>query len=214
MAINPWEIQGIIFDLDGVLVPAPEWHRKALNQALIDFSLPPIPLEEHESKFNGMGTREKLVALGYETTIVESVNKRKQELTEEIIKNECVPSVTVRDFVRFAHSVAKIAVATNCLRPTALMMLEKSNIIQYFSAIITASDVERKKPFPDPYIQASLSMGVRIDDCLAIDDTKHGISSSLAAGIKTWHLSSIDALRIPNFWNVCEKMAEDKLVYL
>ena len=53
----------VIFDLDGVLVDACDWHRIALNRALkqaCDYEISP---EDHYSTFNGIPTRVKLQKL-------------------------------------------------------------------------------------------------------------------------------------------------------
>ena len=53
----------VIFDLDGVLVDACEWHRIALNEALKKACDYEISLEDHYSTFNGIPTRVKLEKL-------------------------------------------------------------------------------------------------------------------------------------------------------
>ena len=53
----------IIFDLDGVLVDACEWHKIALNEALKEVAGFEIGEEEHKSTFNGLPTKVKLKML-------------------------------------------------------------------------------------------------------------------------------------------------------
>ena len=53
-------IELVIFDLDGVLVNACEWHRVALNEALIDVCDYEISLQDHYSTFNGIPTKKSL----------------------------------------------------------------------------------------------------------------------------------------------------------
>ena len=50
----------VIFDLDGVLVDACEWHRLALNKALKKVCNYEISLADHYSTFNGIPTKVKL----------------------------------------------------------------------------------------------------------------------------------------------------------
>ena len=57
------DVQMVIFDLDGVLVDACEWHRAALNEALREVCNYEISLEDHYNKFNGLPTKVKLDAL-------------------------------------------------------------------------------------------------------------------------------------------------------
>ena len=53
----------VVFDLDGVLVDACEWHRFALNQALREVCNYEINIDEHYSTFNGIPTKVKLQKL-------------------------------------------------------------------------------------------------------------------------------------------------------
>ena len=52
-------IKAIVFDLDGVLIDATQWHYQALNDALKLFGFE-IGLEEHLSTYNALPTVEKL----------------------------------------------------------------------------------------------------------------------------------------------------------
>ena len=77
--------KAIIFDLDGVLVDACEWHRVALNMALKEISGYEVSLEEHKKIFNGIPTLKKLEILAERNNIlqkdIDSIFIRKQELT-------------------------------------------------------------------------------------------------------------------------------------
>ena len=54
-----FKIKLVIFDLDGVLVDACEWHRAALNKALLEICDYEISQEDHYSVFNGIPTKVK-----------------------------------------------------------------------------------------------------------------------------------------------------------
>jgi HAD superfamily hydrolase (TIGR01509 family) len=51
-----------------------------------------------------------------------------------------------------------------------------------FDAIVSGSDVERPKPFPDAYEQAAALLGVQPADAVAIEDSPTGLASAVAAG--------------------------------
>ena len=52
-------IRGVVFDMDGVLIDAREWHFEALNDALRMFGFE-ISLENHLTTFDGLPTKRKL----------------------------------------------------------------------------------------------------------------------------------------------------------
>ena len=53
------KIKAVIFDMDGVLIDAKEWHYQALNKALAIVG-EEIELSEHQSTFDGLPTKSKL----------------------------------------------------------------------------------------------------------------------------------------------------------
>jgi len=58
-------ISAILFDLDGVLIDATEWHYEALNRGLRLFGFD-ITRYEHLADYNGLPTRKKLEMLSLE----------------------------------------------------------------------------------------------------------------------------------------------------
>ena len=53
------KIKAIVFDMDGVLIDAKEWHYEALNRALGLFGYG-ISRYDHLSRYDGLPTRRKL----------------------------------------------------------------------------------------------------------------------------------------------------------
>ena len=52
-----------------------------------------------------------------------------------------------------------------------------------FSVLVTGSDVARKKPFPDIYLEGARRIGMDPEDCLVIEDAISGIQAAHAAGM-------------------------------
>ncbi|GAA1813870.1 HAD family phosphatase [Luedemannella flava] len=51
-----------------------------------------------------------------------------------------------------------------------------------FDVVVTADDVTVRKPDPMPYLTAAAALGVDPADCVAIEDSRAGVASALAAG--------------------------------
>lgn len=75
------------------------------------------------------------------------------------------------------------AVATSTRRPLALRKLEASQLLPYFDAVCTSSDVEHPKPAPDVYLLAARSLDVDPALCLVLEDSPTGVRAALAAGM-------------------------------
>jgi HAD superfamily hydrolase (TIGR01509 family) len=51
-----------------------------------------------------------------------------------------------------------------------------------FRVVVTGDQVGRGKPHPEPYLTAAAALGVRAEDCVAIEDSNTGAKSAEAAG--------------------------------
>ncbi len=66
----------------------------------------------------------------------------------------------------------------------------------YYQFSISASDVGRSKPFPDPYLLAADKLNVEISECIVLEDSATGVASATAAGayvVAVPHLVPIDS---------------------
>ena len=77
-------IKAILFDMDGVLIDAKEWHYEALNKALSHFGFI-INRDAHLTTYDGLPTKSKLEKLseaqGLPEGLHEHINKLKQKYT-------------------------------------------------------------------------------------------------------------------------------------
>ena len=51
-----------------------------------------------------------------------------------------------------------------------------------FVTVVTGDRVEFGKPHPEPYLTAAAELGVRPEDCIAVEDSNTGAKSAVAAG--------------------------------
>lgn len=79
------------------------------------------------------------------------------------------------------HGVA-CAIASSSLRASVDNKLKILGIAQYFSVIVTGSDVTEHKPHPAGYLAAAAKLGLPPQDCIVIEDSLTGVQAGLAAG--------------------------------
>src|SRR5262249_4355470 len=65
-----------------------------------------------------------------------------------------------------------------------------TRLLEYFELVLTHGDYLRAKPDPDPYLTALARLGLRADDCLAIEDSERGLRAARAAGLRCWVVPS------------------------
>ena len=63
-------------------------------------------------------------------------------------------------------------------------MLDEAGLGGFFRATVSSEEVERGKPAPDVYVEAARRLEVAPDLCAAVEDSRNGIRSAHAAGMR------------------------------
>ena len=180
------QIKAVIFDMDGVLIDAKDWHYEALNRALSLFGYS-ISRYDHLVTYDGLPTRSKLEMLtverGLPTSLHQFLNDLKQLYTMELVHARCRP-VFQHEYClsKLKADGYKLAVASNSVRNSVEVMMQKSNLLGYLDALLSNQDVIRGKPDPEIYLKAAAALGLKPDECLVVEDNEHGIRSAIDAG--------------------------------
>lgn len=186
-------ISCVLFDLDGVLVDATEWHYEALNRALRLFGFD-VTRYEHLSSYNGLPTRRKLEMLSVEKGLPRSIhqilNRLKQVYTREEILTKCRP-VFEKEYMlsRLRAEGFRLAVCSNSMRDSLEIMIRQSGLDDYFEFLVSNEDVQNPKPDPEIYLTAIARMGVTPDQTLIVEDAPHGIEAARRAGAHVCQVS-------------------------
>lgn len=186
-------IKAVIFDMDGVLIDAREWHYLALNQALAPFALE-ISESDHKNRFNGLSTAQKLRILSKETGLPEEmhqiISEVKQDRTLRLAATYCFPNVQHQILLSRLKSMGlRLGLYTNSIRQTTEYMLRHAQIEKYLDSIVTNQDVENPKPAPDGYLISAKNLGVLPSHVLVVEDGEYGIQAARAAGC---HVLEVD----------------------
>ncbi|HEX3798423.1 MAG TPA: HAD family phosphatase [Verrucomicrobiae bacterium] len=180
------KIKAVLFDLDGVLVDATEWHYEALNRALGLFGYN-IARYEHLTTYNGLPTRKKLdmlsVEKGFPRGLHALVNKIKQKYTREEILRNCTP-VFEKEFMvhQLKREGYKLAVCSNSIRESVELMLRGSGIWDLFDCVLSNEDVVQAKPDPEIYLMACEKLGVKPQETVIVEDAPHGVEAAKRSG--------------------------------
>lgn len=180
-------IKLIIFDMDGVLVDACEWHRVALNEALKEVCNYEISIQDHYSIFNGIPTKIKLKKLSemgiIEESLFEKIEIIKQKKTIQAISEFAKPREEKISLMKFLKEKnIKIACYTNSIRMTAELMLEKTGILKYFDLLITNQDVVKAKPDPEGYFLCLKTLNISSKNAIIVEDSPKGIEAAKKTG--------------------------------
>jgi beta-phosphoglucomutase len=110
---------------------------------------------------------------------------------EELERDVSVLFPGAADAVRRAAALVPVAIASGALGAEIRRVLEREQLAGCFAAIVAAEDTPVSKPAPDPYLRAvsllSQACGgtLAAADCVAIEDSRWGLESARAAGLRT-----------------------------
>ncbi len=180
------DIKAVVFDMDGVLIDAREWHYEALNRALGLLGYE-ITLYEHLSTYDGLPTKAKLRMLSVERGLPEELhgflNSLKQQYTLEFVATRCKPIFQHQyALARLKAQGYQLGVASNSVRRTVMEMMERSDLLQYLDVIVSNEDVTNAKPDPEMYLKATASLGVDPANTLVVEDNENGVKAARASG--------------------------------
>jgi len=207
-------IKAVVFDMDGVLIEAKDWHYDALNKALKLFGFE-ISRFDHLTTYDGLPTRRKLEMLSIErglpTDLHAFINEMKQIYTMEIVYTQCKP--------RFVHEYAlsklkamgyKLGVASNSIRSTIEVMMQKARLEDYLDVQLSAEDVTKSKPDPEIYVKAMSKLGVEPSQCLIVEDNENGIKAARASGAHVLVVNDVDEVNIENILNSIREIESEE----
>ncbi len=203
-------IKGIIFDMDGVLIEAKDWHYEALNKALNLFGYG-ISRFDHLTTYDGLPTKKKLEMLTIERGLPRSlhrfINEMKQIYTVQMVHSFCKP--------RFMHEYAlsrlkarglKLGVASNSIRATIELMMERSCLNQYLDIKFSAEDVAQPKPNPEIYSKAIAALNLTPTEVLIVEDNDNGIRAAEASGAHVMTVHNVEDVNLKNILSNIEKI--------
>jgi HAD superfamily hydrolase (TIGR01509 family) len=205
-------IKAVVFDMDGVLVDAREWHYLALNKALDLFGFE-ITLDDHESVFDGLPTRKKLEIISIKNGLPDSlhgfINDLKQKYTMELVHKNCRPT--------FKHEFAlqqlkqlgyKIGLASNSIVATINLMMEKTSLEKYLDSVISAENVVNGKPDPEIYLKIFDNLAVEPCGVVVVEDNVNGVVAATQAGAHVLKVENPSEVSIDRILSFIEKLEE------
>lgn len=193
-------IKGVLFDMDGVLVDSEMYIFEAAQMMFAEHGVSVKP--EDALPFVGTGENSYIAGIGrtngYEVEIIAD-KARTYQIYDEITHGKLHSLPGTEQFIlQCKKNGLKIAVASSADRVKIEINLREIGLpTSTFDAIVSGEDVERKKPFPDIYLQAAAKLNLKPQDCIVVEDAVSGVAAAKAAGAKCLALTtSFDAEKL------------------
>ena len=193
-------IQGIIFDLDGVLVDTAKFHYLAWRRLAREwFDMEFTELDNEQFKgVNRQACMEILCQMAGQTL---SPEKFEQGMT---IKNDwyvqSVQSMTPEDVLPGAKEFVLrmkargIKCAIGSASKNCELVLERTGLKPLFDAVSDGLSVTKAKPDPAVFLHAASLLGVPAADCIVFEDAQAGIDAAKAGGMRCHAIGSPEQL--------------------
>lgn len=180
-------IKGAIFDMDGLMFDTETlvyraW-QKVMDKNGFDYNF------EIYKKTVGRRTVEvkKLYEELYGNSFDYHQMRRQANVyfREDVEKNGLPVKKGLYNILNFLkENSIKVAMATSTSSPTAMELVEKAGVGEYFEKFICGNMVKNGKPHPEVFLTATKEIGVLPKDCIALEDSINGIKSAYSAGTK------------------------------
>jgi HAD superfamily hydrolase (TIGR01509 family) len=184
--------KAIIFDMDGTIIDTEHIWEHATHTMIKKYStIHMTPDIERELRFNITGLNhakacQLLIDMFNMPITLEQIMHEKSGMAHELYAQQARYMHGFEQFHRAAQAYnLKSAVATNAIHETVLITDQKLNLKQFFGEhLYSISHVNNiGKPSPILYLHAAKQIEIDPTECIAIEDSAHGITAAQAAGM-------------------------------
>ncbi len=214
-------LEALVFDVDGTLVDTEELHRRAFNQAFLEFELGwewPADLYSELLNISGGAARiehyidsrpvSELQKLRWRR-LLPAIHREKTRIYGDLIGGNMVrlrPGVA-RLIDEARQAGVKIGFAATSQSANVQPLIASAfgrEAGAAFDAVVSADLVARKKPAPDLYLLVVSMLGVSPEHSVAFEDSCNGVAAAKSAGLA--------AIATPSRWTRGQDFSRADLV--
>ena len=131
---------------------------------------------------------------------IESIAERVVDRMHGLIHTEGEPMAGVRESIDAARSGGwRLGLASSSSMRLIEAVLDRLGLATAFEVVRSAEHEQRGKPHPDVYTAALRDLRLEGADCVAVEDSAHGVASALAAGMRCIAIPSAETRADPRF---------------
>jgi HAD superfamily hydrolase (TIGR01509 family) len=214
-------VKALIFDVDGTLADTEDAHRNAFNDAFaaagLDWHWDPVLYRE---LLRVAGGRERIAHFIDTLPLAEPVKARHRvripelhaDKTRRYVQRVAHGQVMLRPGVARLMTEARmagvrLALATTTSPQNVVALIGATlgaGALDWFASRVCGDAVAAKKPSPDVYLRVLSDLGLRAEDCVALEDSANGLRAAVAAGLS--------AVVTPTAWSAGEDFSAAALV--
>jgi len=171
----------LLFDMDGVLVDSTPAVARVWAAWAAKHGFDPNYVVKHAHGRPSLVSIQELLPLASpEAHLAEDLRMQQAEI-EDVADVVALPGAAQL----LSHLPPdQFAVVTSAVRELAEVRLRAAGILHLVRHMITASDIQRGKPDPEPYLKGATALGFPASDCIVVEDAPSGVRSGKAAGCR------------------------------
>lgn len=176
----------VLFDMDGTLISSVASVVRSWSRLAEELAVPPLQFGE----LHGIPGRDLVQRL-----LPDRSPEQREQALRRVVEMEMDDTDDIEVLPGTVHALTTLAgttrcaVVTSCGRDLAAARLRAAGVTVP-AVVVTADDVRRGKPDPEPFRTGARLLDVDPRDCLVVEDAPAGLASARAAGCATLALAT------------------------
>lgn len=196
--------QGVIFDLDGVLIDSEGLYYSAYSEVLKPYGVT-VSREEYEEHWIAQGTGPEYIVAKYDLPITpDELRQLRSPVYLHLLETEVRLMPYVEETLERLSTWFALTVATNTNREHLDFVLRRMGIDRFFPVTVARQDYRGAKPQPDAFLTAARKLELPPECCVVIEDTYRGVTAAVNAGIR--------CVAVPNAYTLHNDFRQASLV--
>jgi len=177
-------IEAILWDNDGLLVDSEALFFEMTRTFFAEAGLQ-LDAEYWGVEYLGNAKHSHQIAaeLGLSQELISPLLDRRNEAFVRRLHRSVPLMPKVRETIEALSGNLRLAMVTGSPRDKVMLMHEPHGLLEHFEVIVTDDEISNPKPHPEPYLKAMEMLGVSPECCLAVEDSRRGLDSAVAAGL-------------------------------
>lgn len=179
--------RALIFDLNGTMIDDMAFHIRAWTEILNNDLKAGMSHEAVKSQMYGKNSELLVRVFGEGRFTPEEMDYWSVE-KEKRYQRAYLPHLRLidglGDLLKKAHQKnIPMGIGSAAIMFNIDFVLDNLDIRKYFSAIVSADDVEISKPHPETFLKAAAMLHTRPEDCMVFEDAPKGVETAINAAM-------------------------------
>ena len=173
--------RGLLFDMDGVLVDSTAAVARACTSWAVKQGMDPEFVIKFAHGRTSLVSVQELLP-----NSPDAIHRRENAWLEQAEMDDVADVIALPGARELLATIPanQFAVVTSATRPLAEVRLRAAGVLDFVSHLVSASDIRRSKPDPEPYLAGAAALNLPPANCIVVEDAPSGVRSGKDAGCR------------------------------